>query len=121
MELSLQLNDVGFKWGNQNSDINISKKEPMFRANLKKKKKHIFFLVGFLPENCHSVAPLQQSQRHKAILNLLQNHQMHFFFLSRKASHRVGPSCPAGEFINSNNKKEINIEFESKLLAVWKM
>lgn len=104
-------------------------KESTFRTNVKKNTHTHIFLVGFLPENCHSVAPLQQS-RHKAILNLLQNHQMQqsglwpvfflsffFSFYQEKLGHRVGPQL-LGEFTATNNNQEVNIEFESKLLAM---
>lgn len=63
----------------QNKAIKIltltSKKYSTFIANL---KINFFFLhlIGFLPENCHSVVLPQQPQRCKAILNLLQNHKM---------------------------------------------
>lgn len=86
---------------NQTSYDNISKNN--VRMNLKKQH---FVLVGLLPENCHSVASLQQLQRHKAILNLLQNHQMQqsgfwpifflslsFFFYQDKLATEWGPAA----------------------------
>lgn len=105
-------------------------KESTFRTNL---KKPTYFLGWFLARKLSlwSTTPAVTLQSHleftpkssnAAVWPLAHFLSVIFFssFYQEKLGRWVGPQL-LGEFTATSNNQEVNIEFDSKLLAMWKM